>query len=276
VSGGRRPARSRASSSRHPPAPAATPPAEPGSAPVSRLILVRHAETEWNEAGRYQGWEDPPLSARGHRTAARLARLIEDRAPAVEELWSSDLQRAVHTGRLAFGREPRADKRLRELDFGAFSGQTWEENELCFGARFLDWVRRPDGEAPPHGGECLADFEARVLEWCEEVVGRAAAPALGAPTPRGSVDGGRGALGERPRGPSPRGRTAASTQPHLPRDRWVAVVTHGGVIQTLVRSLAGVELRAANGDVFVLAWNADDGPAELERWGRSPRGIATP
>ncbi|MBV9775085.1 MAG: histidine phosphatase family protein, partial [Gemmatimonadetes bacterium] len=45
-----------------------------------RLTLVRHGSTPWNEAGRYQGWGDPPLSERGRAQALRLRARLEGEA----------------------------------------------------------------------------------------------------------------------------------------------------------------------------------------------------
>ncbi len=42
------------------------------------LLLIRHAQSVWNEAGRWQGWADPPLSALGEeQTQQAAARLTE-------------------------------------------------------------------------------------------------------------------------------------------------------------------------------------------------------
>jgi alpha-ribazole phosphatase len=133
-----------------------------------RLILVRHAETAWNEAGRYQGWEDPPLSERGVATAERIGTLLRNRCPKHCPVWSSDLRRAEQTACIALGRAPRLDLRLRELDFGVFAGRTHDENLAHFGARFADWVSRPGHVAPPDG-ESLEALLSRTGEWLDEV-----------------------------------------------------------------------------------------------------------
>ena len=59
-----------------------------------RFVLIRHGETDWNEAGRYQGWEDRPLTEGGRQTARDICRVLVDRGITEFELWSSDLQRA--------------------------------------------------------------------------------------------------------------------------------------------------------------------------------------
>jgi probable phosphoglycerate mutase len=49
------------------------------------IFLVRHGETEWNRARRYQGWSDSPLTARGIAQAEAIGqrlRALPEAAPA--------------------------------------------------------------------------------------------------------------------------------------------------------------------------------------------------
>lgn len=134
-----------------------------------RLILARHGETTWNEGRRYQGWEDPPLSNLGRATAARVGALLRIRTELDGfAVWSSDLRRAEETARIATGRAPRVDRRLRELDFGAFAGRTYEENVERFGTGFTGWIAAAGRSAPP-GGETAASLLSRAGAWLEEV-----------------------------------------------------------------------------------------------------------
>src|SRR5690606_20024606 len=90
---------------------------------VRRLTLIRHAMTDWNLSGRFQGVADIPLNDQGRRQARRLARYVEG-LEGDAEVWSSPLIRAVQTAELAFpGRELQLDARLRELNFGDFEGK---------------------------------------------------------------------------------------------------------------------------------------------------------
>ena len=57
------------------------------------FYLIRHAETQWNADGRWQGHGDPPLSARGRVQAAELATALTGQP--VDLLVTSDLQRAL-------------------------------------------------------------------------------------------------------------------------------------------------------------------------------------
>jgi broad specificity phosphatase PhoE len=127
---------------------------------VLHLTLVRHASTAWNEAGRYQGWGDPPLSPRGRAEALALRPVLA--AEAFDRVVASDLARTAETARIALpsvGIE--TDPRLREMHFGAWEGLTWNECVARDGALVHRWVSDPGAHAPPDG-ETLAAFDARI------------------------------------------------------------------------------------------------------------------
>ena len=124
---------------------------------TARLWLVRHGETEWSVAGRLNGWRDVPLNERGRAQARGLSDRL--RGHAFVGTWSSDLRRASETARLAFG-EPTVDRRLRELDFGALEGLTWDELDEPTQDALISF----DDFAAP-GVESVPAFRARVTEF---------------------------------------------------------------------------------------------------------------
>ena len=126
------------------------------------LYYVRHGETDWNVAQRYQGQRDIPLNANGRTQAARNGRtLLEQLGPDVETLdfVASPLARARETMEIArseMGLAPhayRVDARLSEINYGHWEGQYWHELPTTdpegFAARAADlWGWQPsDGES---------------------------------------------------------------------------------------------------------------------------------
>ncbi len=126
---------------------------------VTRVLLVRHGQSEWNAVGRWQGQADPPLSDQGRLQAREASRAIG----AVDAVWASDLQRAVETATIIaaeIGVGPVViDPDLRERDAGEFSGLTRPQIEERFPG-YLDAHRRPPGWEPD---EHLLERALRVL-----------------------------------------------------------------------------------------------------------------
>jgi probable phosphoglycerate mutase len=130
---------------------------------ATRLILVRHAETEWNASGRLQGHRDVALSPRGREQARALADRLVAEAPV--RIVSSDLERARETARPvaeATGAPLILDPDLREQRFGAWEGLSFaevERREPDEAARF----RRREAHFRPPGGESREEVRDRVL-----------------------------------------------------------------------------------------------------------------
>ncbi|GAA5184387.1 bifunctional RNase H/acid phosphatase [Rugosimonospora acidiphila] len=130
----------------------------------TRLILVRHGETEMNSQRRYSGRGDVPLNERGlaqaRATAARLAAL----AGTVPVVVSSPLSRAAATAALIaaeLGDVPvTTDPELIESDFGDWEGLTFTEVREGWPAHLAKWLDSP-AVAPP-GGESFRAVDRRV------------------------------------------------------------------------------------------------------------------
>ncbi len=99
------------------------------------ILLVRHGQTDWNAAGRWQGVLQVPLNDIGIAQANALAVMLKSRP--ITAVYSSDLTRASHTARIvaeAHQLNITEDARLRELDLGAFQGLTFPEISAQFPA----------------------------------------------------------------------------------------------------------------------------------------------
>jgi broad specificity phosphatase PhoE len=135
---------------------------------MRRLTLIRHALTDWNVSGRFQGHSDVALSEKGRRQARRLARHVRGLEPDAT-VFSSPLGRARETAQIAFPeREIRLDARLAELDFGSFEGATQQQNEMR--AEWAWWIADPY-ERPAPGGESYCQLRERAVAWMDELEG---------------------------------------------------------------------------------------------------------
>jgi alpha-ribazole phosphatase len=129
-----------------------------------RLLLIRHGETAWNAAGRFQGQADPPLSPYGVQQAHALASCMASEV--VHACYTSDLQRARETARIVaapLGLPVRHDRRWREMAFGAWEGFHWHEIRQRDPGGLAAWQADPLRIAPP-GGETLTQLADRVAD----------------------------------------------------------------------------------------------------------------
>ena len=63
-----------------------------------RIILLRHGETDWNVAGKAQGWTDVPLNEHGRLEAKELSNKFAD--VDIKHVYTSSLSRAVETAEI--------------------------------------------------------------------------------------------------------------------------------------------------------------------------------
>lgn len=132
------------------------------------VYLIRHGETDWNLAGRWQGHADVPLNDLGFAQAQLLAQRLQHEQMHFDAIYSSDLARAYQTAweigaavRVAVQLLPN----LREIDVGTWSGLTYEEIKAQFSAEME--VLRQGEDIPRGGGETLRGMRHRVVEAVE-------------------------------------------------------------------------------------------------------------
>lgn len=133
------------------------------SEPATRIVAIRHGETDWNVATRIQGQIDIGLNDTGRWQAERLAQALSDEA--LDVIYASDLARAHATAQaLAHGAGVplHTDSGLRERGFGVFEGLTFAEVEQRFPEQARRWRRR-DASFGPDGGETLQVFYERAV-----------------------------------------------------------------------------------------------------------------
>lgn len=129
---------------------------------MTRIVLIRHGQTEWNKVDRFRGRADLELNEAGASQAEALAcRLASWPIAAV---YSSPSRRAMQTARPVaqrLGIEVRPDNDLIDIDFGSWQGLSLEEAAAKDGALCKQWIDNPHLVKFPHG-ESLGDVRSRV------------------------------------------------------------------------------------------------------------------
>lgn len=165
------------------------------------VVLIRHAQSEWNREGRFTGWADPPLTRLGRREAHTAAKAIDESGIVFGHAYSSRLARARETATILLdhqaGRSPGLveDWRLNERHYGRLQGQNKRDTAASVGDEQVWRWRRGYGDTPPlvgtddpahprhlaqwadldprdlPAGESLAQVRERVLSfWSEQIV----------------------------------------------------------------------------------------------------------
>lgn len=140
---------------------------------VTRIILVRHGETSYNKEHRYQGNKDIPLNETGIKQAELLAQSLKD-VP-IDIFISSPLQRAyVTTQKVAemHGMNIEyTDPRLKEIDFGDWTGQYIDDLQKNYPEQFAVWKKKPWLTIMPNG-ESLQDMQDRGRAALNDIVAK--------------------------------------------------------------------------------------------------------
>ena len=129
----------------------------------TRMMFVRHGESEGNKVHAFLGHSDAPLSDKGHEQAERTAEYLKNEK--IDIFYSSDLKRAYQTGcHIAekHGMTPIPDENLREIfagkwEWGKFT-DLWEK----FPVTFKKWCE-DIGNSHPDGGEEVSHLYDRVI-----------------------------------------------------------------------------------------------------------------
>jgi probable phosphoglycerate mutase len=138
---------------------------------VTRLILWRHGETEWNEIDRVQGQTDVILTERGRAQAEAAAKRLLGLHP--DALISSDLKRTAETAAALAaltGLRVELDARLRERYYGEWQGRTLTEIAERWPREYARW--RAGDPSPGCGVEHIDELAKRVTAALGDIVER--------------------------------------------------------------------------------------------------------
>jgi broad specificity phosphatase PhoE len=124
-----------------------------------RLTLICHATTKALRAATFGG--DDPLDEPGRAKAERLA----GRLGRFDQVWTSPALRARETA-AALGLTATVDNRLRDCDYGRWTGMKFQQVLLREPLKLASWTKNPS--TAPHGGETIPQVLDRVAAWIRE------------------------------------------------------------------------------------------------------------
>lgn len=199
---------------------------------MTEILLIRHGETAWNAVRRLQGHIDIPLNTEGERQAEALGRALQNES--LDAVFSSDLQRARQTAdaiAAPHSMTVHIERGLRERCYGAFEGMLYGEIGQRYPQAYAAWQAR--------------DIDARI--------------------PDGTH------LAETLREFSQRAMNALTGIVSVQRYRKVAVVSHGGVLESMYRHAQGIgfshprDFNIFNASINRFSW--DGATLKLVQWG---------
>ena len=137
---------------------------------MTKVIFIRHGQTEWNVTGRYQGQSDVKLTEEGKEQAEKLA----DNFPVakVDAIYASDLCRAMVTAETIaakFGLKVQAEPAFRELSFGDWEGLTYQQIVDKWEEAMANFLQHPDILEIP-GGESFPAVQQRAMKRLNELI----------------------------------------------------------------------------------------------------------
>ena len=137
---------------------------------MTKVIFIRHGQTEWNVTGRYQGQSDVQLSEEGRQQAVKLAENFP--VEKVDAIYASDLQRAMVTAETIaqkFGLKVKAEPAFRELSFGDWEGLTYQQIVDKWEDAMANFLQHPDILEIP-GGESFPAVQKRATKRLGELL----------------------------------------------------------------------------------------------------------
>jgi D-lactate dehydrogenase len=136
--------------------------------PMGKLLLIRHAESEWNALGKWTGLTDVHLDDIGFKEAAMLGQLLKKLDIQIDDAYCSEQVRTRETlegvldAAQQFGVKVTTSGAINERDYGEYTGKNKWEVEKQIGEDAFNQLRR-GWDVPVPGGETLKMVSGRVL-----------------------------------------------------------------------------------------------------------------
>lgn len=133
---------------------------------MTKLVLIRHGESEWNKLNLFTGWYDVDLSEQGHKEAIQAGITLREEGYDFDICFTSYLKRAIHTLNHTLDEMDRnwlpviKSWKLNERHYGALQGLNKSETAEKYGEDQVKIWRRSFDIKPP----ALEDGDERLCE----------------------------------------------------------------------------------------------------------------
>ena len=139
---------------------------------MTKIILARHGETEWNVAEVFRGRIDVELNATGVKQAELLAEYLS--RDKVDAIYSSPLKRALKTAEAIAGYHEisvEITPGLIDFDYGRWQGLPHQEVKDKYKELYAEWVTNPHRVKMPDG-ESLDDVRKRAVGVVDGIIAK--------------------------------------------------------------------------------------------------------
>ena len=133
----------------------------------SRLLLIRHGETEWNRQKRFQGQIDVPLNNNGHAQARRASEFLAK--VKIDKAFSSPMLRPKDTALEILSKHGNIKldlfDELKEISHGLWEGKFEHEIEAEFPGELALWQSQPETVQMPEGENLQQVWDRVAIVW---------------------------------------------------------------------------------------------------------------
>ena len=139
---------------------------------MAKLYLIRHGETDYNNALRFQGQTDIPLNQKGIEQAEKAADFFRD-IP-LQAIYTSTLIRAKTTAEIIAGvkgMDVQETDALREMSFGIWENMNSTDIQKKYAKEWKDFFASPARTTIPQG-ESMLDVQKRAYPTVQEILDR--------------------------------------------------------------------------------------------------------
>ena len=132
----------------------------------SRIILVRHGETNWNKEGRFQGQIDIPLNKKGKEQASKASKYLEEIQ--FTKAFSSSMKRPYETAKIILKNDNIQIKKIEslvEISHGLWEGKLEEEIKQKWPEMLKNWHEKPESITMPEGESIKQVSDRAISAW---------------------------------------------------------------------------------------------------------------